>query len=235
MLLTDLNEKSNLTKDDLENKKKLDQELFTTLIMEYNDASNTSYGLQAFKDIPQIVDPSIFKRIFLLMLVGSMRLRSSKISPRNTNSISRLGQNLVIMVASTNSQPRISKPSTPTLTVAPASMIYMHYYMQLHHNILATCVALLPSDVARRSTAPRKLSNYNSANGSKKSGKGGDSGEKGGGKYVGKASGIQVALTSIASKNNAQQRKIELDMKHSEQTAMTVSLTLSNQIKEEKE
>ncbi len=80
------------------------------------------------------------------------------------------------------------------------------------------------------------MSNDNSGRGGKEHGKGSESGEKEGGKYVGKASGMQVALTSIASKNNAQQKKIELDMKHSEkQTAMTASLMLSNQIKEEKQ
>jgi len=56
------NRGANLTKDDLENKRKVDQELFTTVILEYNDESNASYGLHAFKDVPQKVDPSVFKK-----------------------------------------------------------------------------------------------------------------------------------------------------------------------------
>ncbi len=107
--------------------------------------------------------------------------------------------------------------------------------MRLHHNILATCIALLPSDVARRSTQPRKLSNNNSSRIRKESSRT-ESGEEKAGTHVGKARGMQVALTSIAAKNNAQRRKIELDMKNSEkQTAMTTSLTLSSRIEEEKQ
>ncbi len=56
-----------------------------------------------------------------------------------------------------------------------------------------------------------------------------------GGKYVGKASGMQKALGSIATKNKVQAMKIECEMVQSEkQSALSASLTLSNQIKVEK-
>ncbi len=79
------------------------------------------------------------------------------------------------------------------------------------------------------------MSNNNSSRSRKESSRK-ESGEEKEGTHVGKARGMQVALTSIATKNNAQRRKIKLDMKNSEkQTAMTTSLTLSSWIEEEKQ
>jgi hypothetical protein len=80
----------------------------------------------------------------------------------------------------------------------------------------------------------REMSSNNTGHVRRESGSS-EGGKKEGGKYVGKASGMQKALGSIATKNKAQTKKIELDMIQSEkQTALTASLTLSNQIKEEK-
>lgn len=138
----------NLTKDDLENKKKVDQELFTILIVEYNDASNALYGLHAFKDIPQKVDPSKFQRI---------PDNAWKHALEKFKNLSKEYEQHIKAWTKSGNHGRFDELSAddlkaidPDITKCTSKyMIYMHYYMRLHHNILATCVALLPSDVAR--------------------------------------------------------------------------------------
>lgn len=226
---------ANLTKDDLENKKKVDQELFTTLIVEYNDDTNKAYGTHAFKNIPQKVDPAIFRKIPRTAWRNALQ--------KFKDFVKEYEEHIRAWTKSGN-HGRFDELTAEDLKVINPDidkctskyMIYMHYYMQLHHELLSTCVALLPRDVARRSTTPREMSSDNTGRFTKESRIDNEGGEKEGGKYVGKASGMQKALGSIATKNEAQQtKKIELDMIQSEkQTAMTASLTLSNQIKEEK-
>jgi len=201
------NRGANLTKDDLENKRKVDQELFTTVILEYNDESNASYGLHAFKDVPQKVNPSVFKKV----PVTAWRHALEKFK----NVVKEYEQHIKAWTKSGN-HGRFDELSADDLKAIDPDiekctskyMIYMHYFMRLHHNILATCIALLPSDVARGSTKRREMSSNNTGRVRKESG-GSEGGKKEGGKYVGKASGMQKALCSIATKNKAQkQRKL---------------------------
>ncbi len=228
------NRGANLTKDDLENKRKVDQELFSIITVEYNDKSNVSYGLHAFTDFPQKVDPSNFKIIPLTAWKYVLKKFKQLVKEyeQHIKAWTKSGNNGRFHELSANDlnaiDPDIAKCTSKY-------MIYMHYFMRQHHSILATCIALLPSDVARRSTKRREMSSNNTVRVRKESGSS-EAGEKEGGKYVGTASGMQKALGSIASKNNAQQRKIELDMKNSEkQSAMTASLRLSSRIEEEKQ
>ena len=199
------------------------------MITEYNDNSNVSYGLHAFNEIPQKVDPRNFTK---LPTTAWKHVRD-----KFKNIVKEYEQHIKAWTRSGN-HGRFDELSADDLKAINPDinkctskyMIYMHYFMRQHHNILATCVALLPNDVARRSTQARTSSGSNSG----RSGK--ESGEKEGSKHVGKSRGMQVALTLIAKKNKAHERKIEVDIKNSEkQTAMTTSLSLSRQIQEEKQ
>jgi hypothetical protein len=224
------NRGANLSKDDLENRTKVDQELFAAVITEYNDNSNVSYGLHAFNNIPQKVDPSIFTKIPTTAWkhVRDKFKNIVKEYEHHIKAWTRSGNHGRFDELSANDLKAID----PDINKCTSKyMIYMHYFMRQHHNILATCVALLPNDVARRSTQAKTSSGSNYGRSGKET-----SGEKEGSKHVGKSRGMQVALNSIAKKNNAHQRKIEVDIKNSEkQTAMSTSLALSRQIEEEKQ
>jgi hypothetical protein len=177
------NHGANLTKDHLKNRTKVDQELFAAVITEYSNNSNVLYGLHAFNEIPQKVDLSTFTKIPTTAWkhVQDKFKNIVKEYEHHIKAWTRSGNHGHFDELSANDLKAID----PDINKCTGKyMIYMHYFMHQHHNILATCVTLLLNDVARRSTQAKISSGSNSS----RSGK--ESGEKEGSKHVGLASTV---------------------------------------------
>lgn len=123
------NRGSNLTKDDLENKVKVDQELFSTVVEEYNEDTNVAYGTHAFNSIPMKLDPAVFWKVPCNAWKNALRKFKDSIKDYEDH------KDLKAI------NPDIGKCTNKY-------MIYLHYYIQLHPELLSTCVALLPRYVA---------------------------------------------------------------------------------------
>ena len=199
-----------LDKDQLDSGIMVDQALFTDFIAAYNDNSIRAYGNLAHQSLglpPSLHDPALFRPVEgdSATTWKSARDRFKLLGGEYEKSLRMWTQS-----GTHCDYEDLDNINPDPATCTSPCMIYMHYFMRAHPQLLEVCTSLLPADVAsqsnisgcniRRGAAPRNKSN------------GGRSGPGNGSKKNKVGSDIAIAaLDSIASKNSAKVQNILME------------------------
>jgi hypothetical protein len=191
-----------LTKDQLDNSTSVDEVLHTDFIASYNDTSVAAYGMPAHRLLPTpaLPDPSVFQIIPNTMWKRSQE-KFKLLASEYENSLrmwTKLGTHC-------DYEDLNNIDPDPTTCTSPC-MIYMHYYMRAHPELLAGCLGCLPPDAVSQSNV--RGSNIHRVAMTQK--KGGRRGSGSGGKKVGSDNAC-CALDSITSRNNAKEQHVVME------------------------
>jgi len=218
-----------LTAAQLQDKERTDERFFRKVVTEYNDESNDAYNANAHGAGCGYKTPTSFQPIPVENW-EKVQSKFKQVMKEYETCLNRCNQS--------GTHEHFEEVQFPDeSTIANTSMLYLHHHMKEHPEVFNVCLSTLPNGVFRQSSSNPPVrrggggrgggASGNTRRGSGGGGRGGRGG-KGGGKKA-----ADECLTSIKSKNDAQQENILIDTRSKLKTELRTEKQNKRELKEE--